>query len=91
MLEELKRNAALSNFAALNSNVDQNDTANQAKAVQLHAEVTILQQQLIAQQVCLTDAQQSLPYACPFCSEGIYCMTHGHLQAQARPNDSQPG
>lgn len=65
MLEELKRNAALSNFAALNSNVAQNETANQAKAAQLHAELTTLQQQLLAQQVCLTGAQQSLPYAWP--------------------------
>ena len=63
MLEELKRNAALSNFAALNSNVAQRDTANQAKAAQLHAELTTLQQHLLAQQVCLTDAQHSLPYA----------------------------
>lgn len=67
MLEELKRNAALSNFAALNSNVTQNETANQAKAAQLHAELATLQQQLIAQQVCicLNGAQQSVPFACP--------------------------
>ena len=64
MLEELKRNAALNNFAALNSNIAQCDTANQAKAGQLHAELTILQKQLLAYQVCLinvarTHSQQS--------------------------------
>lgn len=56
MLEELKRNAALSNFAALNSHVAQHDTANQAKAAQLDARLIILRQQLLAQQVYLTDA-----------------------------------
>lgn len=51
MLEELKRNAALSDFAALNANVAQHDTANQAKAAQLDARLTILRHQLLAQQV----------------------------------------
>ena len=90
MLEELKRNAALSNFAALNSNVAQNETANQAKAAQLHAELTILQEQLIAQQVCLTGAQQSPPCACPIAAIFEF-MAHVHLQAQAEPDDKQPG
>lgn len=55
MLEELKRNAALSNFAALNSNIAQHDVAYREKAAQLHAELAVLQQQLMDQQVCITD------------------------------------
>lgn len=55
MLEELKRNAALSNFTALNSNNAQNDAANQERSAQLHAELAVLQQQLVAQQVRGTD------------------------------------
>ena len=62
MLEELKRNAALSDFAALNANVAQHDTANQAKTAQLEARLTILRQQLLAQQVYLRKAHHS--YAC---------------------------
>ncbi|KAL3140687.1 hypothetical protein ABBQ32_005248 [Trebouxia sp. C0010 RCD-2024] len=50
MLEELKRNAALSNFAALNSNIAQHDVAYREKAAQLHAELAVLQQQLMDQQ-----------------------------------------
>ena len=55
MLEELKRNAALSNFAALNSSIAQQDAAYQEKAAQLHAELAVLQQQLVDQQVCVTN------------------------------------
>ncbi|KAL3147951.1 hypothetical protein ABBQ38_014246 [Trebouxia sp. C0009 RCD-2024] len=50
MLEELKRNAALSNFAALNSNIAHHDAAYQERAAQVHAELAVLQQQLVDQQ-----------------------------------------
>ena len=51
MIEDLKRNAALKDFAALNDHVAEQDTLNSAQAAQLHAQLGSLQQQLLAQQV----------------------------------------
>ena len=53
MIEELKRNAALNNFAVMNHNITQQDTVNQSKAAELHAQLTSLREQLLAQQVCV--------------------------------------
>ena len=52
MIEELKRNAALNDFAVLNQNIARQDAVNETKAAELHAQLTSLQEQLLAQQVC---------------------------------------
>ena len=50
MIAELKRNAAVSDFAALNQNIARQDALHAKETADLHAQLAVLQQQL--HQVC---------------------------------------